>query len=197
MHKALALLGRQLKLFRFNYSTEYKTFVTAFVLADPAHPLHETQKRRHRERKKEGLWWHVTTGNETSKSSCVRSWLRRRLRTAMVQELHARGYNENGMAIVPKEAAHSRDTNPQKPPNQLSLLGGLRLHALSPLIPAKFVDVKAEVGKVIDVIRMGSGNRGSDNSSPQKGARYVARQKPFPKSLAKKSTILNSVKVSG
>jgi hypothetical protein len=143
MNKVFGLLARnQSKLFTVSYAPEYKTFIPNHIISDHMHPLNETQKRRARDRKKEGLWWHTTTGVDASKSSCVRAWARRRLRPAVTEELRARGYDENGMLINAKNS-QTKTTN---------LFGSLRLHILPALLPAKFTQVKQESGQVIDIL---------------------------------------------
>jgi hypothetical protein len=72
----------------------------------------------------------------------VRAWARRRLRNAVEEVLKARGYNANGIMVQSKTAQG-------KP---LDLKGSLRLHVQTPLIPARFEEVKAEVHKIIDVM---------------------------------------------
>jgi hypothetical protein len=144
------LAKQQSKFFKVNYTPEYKTFIINYVVSDPSHPLHEAQKRLSMGRKQEGLWWHITTGADLSKSSCVRSWSRRRLRNAIVEELKAHGYDENGK-FVKRKASDTRD-NPTAATIFDDLRGSLRLHAQAALIPAKYVDVKTEVGQVIKTI---------------------------------------------
>jgi hypothetical protein len=189
MNKVFSQLAKQQsKLFKVNYSPEYKTFITNHVLADQSHPLHEVQRRRARERKQEGLWWHVTTGADLSKSSCVRSWSRRRLRNAIVEELRARGYDENGMRIVPK-ITNGDDATPMKAAvGPSTIQGSLRLHAQAPLIPAKFTDVKTEVGTVVDII-LGASNHSSHGTMSNKKSRDWQQRKPVPKSQQKRPRV--------
>jgi hypothetical protein len=154
MNKIFSQLAKQQsKLFKVNYAPEYKTFINNYVVSDTSHPLHETQKRRSRERKKEGLWWHATTGADLTKSSCVRAWARRRLRNAVVEELRTRGYDEHGKVLdagdLQSGGNSSRITAPSKSPN---LKGSLRLHIQAPLIPAKYTEIKAETAKIIEII---------------------------------------------
>ncbi|KAG9185678.1 hypothetical protein G6011_07009 [Alternaria panax] len=145
-----------LKTFRVNFANEHKNLIINHVATDASHPLHETQCRRQAEKKKQGLWWHVTTGVDLHKSSCVRAWCRRRLRRAVVEELKARGYDEHGkfanLKLVPQRA----DLMARLVAGQtLDLKGSLRLLVQAPLIPAKYVDVRAEVGAVVDAVKNG------------------------------------------
>jgi hypothetical protein len=151
MSRVFSQLAKQrFQTFKVNYSLEYKRFIINYIASDPFHPLQEAQKRLNRERKHEGLWWHVTTGTDLAKSSCVRSWARRRLRHAIVDELKAHGFDENGQAIRQK-GSNSPD-GPKATKTSDGLRGGLRLHVQAPLVPAKYVDVRAEVGQVIKTI---------------------------------------------
>ncbi|KAF1916722.1 hypothetical protein BDU57DRAFT_430826, partial [Ampelomyces quisqualis] len=136
--------------FKVSYAKDYQTHIINHIATDASHPLHETQRRRAAERKREGLWWHVTTGADLTKSSCVRSWARRRVRHAVVDELKARGFDENAKAIKPRmSSTGSRATVNSAIPE---LQGSLRFHLQAPLIPAKFVDVRAEVGRTLEVL---------------------------------------------
>jgi hypothetical protein len=153
MSQIYKLLARQQwSLFSVSYAPEYKTFIVNHIISDPTHPLHETQKRRARERKREGLWWHVTTGADLTKSSCVRVWARRRLRNAVIEELRARGYDENGM-FIGTHPAHGKTPD---------FKGSLRLHIQAPLIPARYDEVKYQAKKVFDILLQdNTGDQGS------------------------------------
>ncbi|KAI4940742.1 hypothetical protein J4E86_010714 [Alternaria arbusti] len=149
-----SLLARQQpRTFKVSYATDYKHFILNHVASDPQHPLCETQRRRQREKKKEGLWWHATTPADLNKSSCVRTWARRRLRNAIKEELQARGYDENGKFVYP-EVRKSQPglLNTLRAGNTLDLQGSLRFHVEPPLVPAKYVDVRAEAGAVIEAL---------------------------------------------
>jgi hypothetical protein len=180
------LAKQQPKLFKVNYTPEYKTFIINHVVSDPSHPLHEAQKRLSMDRKQEGIWWHVTTGGDLSKSSCVRSWSRRRLRNAIVEELKAHGYDENGKFVKRKAS----DTRENLAATTLSndLRGSLRLHALAPLIPAKYVDVKTEVGQIIKTIVAAMGAEKNNGVSIKKSFSRLPR-KPPPEPRQKRSNV--------
>ncbi|KAF1830372.1 hypothetical protein BDW02DRAFT_642244 [Decorospora gaudefroyi] len=139
--------------FKVTYSPEYKSFIINHIATDPSHPLYESQKRRQAERKREGLWWHVTTGIDLNKSSCVRAWARRRLRTAITEELKQRGYDENGKFVNLKAIQDRMDMmSVLRVGKTLDLTGSLRLIVQPPLVPAKYADVRAETGKVIEAL---------------------------------------------
>lgn len=145
------------KFFKTSYSPEYKTFLPSHVLNNLFHPLHVTQARRARHRKREGLWWHVTAGSETSNSSFVRTWARRRLREAVVQELKARGYDENGKVIKKSKIQEDDRLLHRQTASQLQdITGSLRLHVEVPILQAKFVDVKLAAGHIVRILAEGT-----------------------------------------
>ncbi|KAH7392558.1 hypothetical protein BKA66DRAFT_412019 [Pyrenochaeta sp. MPI-SDFR-AT-0127] len=184
MKSVFSIIAKQQpKTFRVSYTPEHKTFITQHVAADPSHPLHETQKRRQRERKKEGLWWHATTGVDLSKSSCVRAWARRRLRNAVRDELAQRGFSETGQLVNMKAVRHREDLmNVLRHGKSLHLTGSLRLHAQSPLIPAKYAQIRAETGQVIEtilhVIKNEAGVQGSVRKPSSRPQRTLMRASP-------------------
>ncbi|KAH9875238.1 hypothetical protein J1614_004729 [Plenodomus biglobosus] len=150
--RAFNIINRhQPSTFKISYTPEYKTFTLLHIATDPSHPLHILQKRRQAERLKEGLWWHVTTGLDLSKSSCVRTWARRRLRNALRHELQQRGYDHTG-SLVDTEAIKNKPDlmNVLRQGRSLDLKGSLRLHVQAPLIPAKYTLLCAETGQLID-----------------------------------------------
>lgn len=143
-----------------SYAPEYKNFIVNHVVSDASHPLHETQKRRQAERKKQGLWWHATTGVNLSKSSCVRAWARRRLRNAVKDELKERGYDDHGMFVNAKAIQDRPDlVDLLKAGKKLDLTGSLRLHVQEPLIAAKYAEVRTETGSVIEAVVQAMKNR--------------------------------------
>ena len=154
MKSVLQLIAKQQpKTFKVNYAPVYKTFTIQHVATDPSHPLHQTQKRRQAERKKEGLWWHATTRVDLSKSSCVRAWARRRLRNAFKDELRQRGYDETGTLVDLKAIQGRADlVNVLHQGQSLNLTGSLRLHIQPPLISASYLDVRAETGHIIEIL---------------------------------------------
>lgn len=154
MKGVAALLSRTpLKTIRISYSSDYKSFIIHHVASDSSHPLHILQRRRQAEWQKQGLRWHATTGVDLSKSSCVRSWARRRLRNAVVDELKLRGYNEKGI-MVDSTAVHGQSdlVNILQQGRSLDLTGSLRIHVQKPLISAKYTDVRSEVGQLFDIM---------------------------------------------
>ncbi|EOA90626.1 uncharacterized protein SETTUDRAFT_63163, partial [Exserohilum turcica Et28A] len=136
------------------FSPTYQSLITNHVLSDPSHPLHETQRRRQASRPRRGLWWHVTTGADLNKSSCVRAWARRRVRHAMREELAARGYDEGGCFVgemKTKKKEEGLGIGKIGIANE-DLKGSLRMHVLAPLVAARFEVVRGEVGSVVEAL---------------------------------------------
>lgn len=175
MKNILSLLApKRLHTFKVMHSAEHKSLFVHHVANDPSHPLCQSQRRRLLDRSRRGLWWHATTGTELSKSSCVRTWARRRLRNAMRDELKRRGYDTMGMSVDAKPLLHGiqvlRPSLAQDRTFHLS--GSLRLQALPPLLSARYQDVCAEAGQVIDAMlevigRKTIGQGPARNSSPR------------------------------
>lgn len=172
---------QQFKFFKIIHATAYAPLIINHVIADASHPLHVAQTRKLQERKKEGLWWHATVGADLVKSSCVRTWARRRLRNAVIEELRARGYDEKGILI--RSGPQGSDMPPQKsldPRLPRELKGSLRLHILPPLIPAKYVEVKAEAGKILDLLIHGPSMKRSGSGAEKKpGGRPQGNGPPY------------------
>jgi hypothetical protein len=90
---------------------------------------------------------------------------------AIVDELKAHGFDENGRPM--KQKASDTRANSTATPASNGLKGGLRLHVQAPLVPAKYVDVKAEVGQVIKTIMMAMNpekNKAALNRNPVGGS---------------------------
>ncbi|CAI6339277.1 unnamed protein product [Periconia digitata] len=154
--KAFTRLTPRLNIttFRLNYSPGYNTFIINRVIDDRQHPLHILQTRLRDQRRKEGLWWHATTGTELCKSSRIRTWCRRRLRNAFTGALNERGFDQYGRLVdasaLQGPLAHlGRALRQHK---DFSLSGSIRMHALVPLIPAKYTLVQREVTELLDLL---------------------------------------------
>jgi hypothetical protein len=146
-----------LKTFKVSYSPSYTNYILNHIATNVQHPLYLSQRRRQTEHKKEGLWWHATNGTDISKSSCVRTWARRRLRQAFTGALKDRGYAENGAFVDKEKLSHRVDImNVVRLGRNIDLTGSLRIHGMAPLIPAKFEAVKEEIGGIVDALIQGA-----------------------------------------
>ncbi|KAJ4994429.1 hypothetical protein SVAN01_00258 [Stagonosporopsis vannaccii] len=142
-----------LKTVKVSYSPTYTNFILNHIATNPAHPLYISQRRRQREHKKDGLWWHATNGTDISKSGCVRTWARRRLRQAFVEELKAAGYDATGKLVNATAMQDRTDVmNVLRLGRSVDLSGSLRMHGIGPLVPAKFETVKEEVRGIIEAL---------------------------------------------
>ncbi|KAK3215115.1 hypothetical protein GRF29_19g2236268 [Pseudopithomyces chartarum] len=165
--------------FRIQYSSHHVSFLPHHVASDPQHPLCTLRRREQSVRKHEGLWWTVTSGVDLSKSSVVRSSCRRRLRTAVVQSLRARGFDEFGHLVdhdallrVRRDLAGQLDRE-----HALSLTGSTRLHIMPPLLATKYLDLRTETDSLMDILLEEiKGRPPRDHHSPD-----PARPKPSAK----------------
>jgi len=151
------LSRHRFQFFACNHALQYKSFINLRVQEDDQHPLSEVQKRLYQERKREGLWWHVTVGVSLSKAKVVRSWVRRRLQNAFVEELRERGIEQDGR-LLDRGRGAERHGVPAKVIQQygnVSLRGSMRLHANPSVITAKYTDLRKETGVVVDAMLQG------------------------------------------
>ena len=151
------LSRHRFQLFACNYASQYKAFINLRVQEDIQHPLNEVQKRLYQERKREGLWWHVTVGVNLSKAKVVRSWVRRRMQNAFVEELRERGIEQDGRLLGTGRGVE-RHGIPAKVIQQygnVSLMGSVRLHANPSVVTAKYTDVRKETGVVVEALLLG------------------------------------------
>jgi hypothetical protein len=157
MTSAAKLLAKcKFSYFYSSYSPTYSFLIKHHVLSDQYHPLFTRIYRKHAERKRAGLWWHVTMGLDSSKTKVVRTWLRRRLRNAFIDELEARNISEDGKLGAGNERAHLPTIQGfLQRGESVSLEGSVKLHAQTPLVAAKYADVRKETGMVIDALLEG------------------------------------------
>ncbi|KAF9698361.1 hypothetical protein EKO04_003838 [Ascochyta lentis] len=141
------------RTFKVSYSPTYTNYILNHIATSPSHPLYTSQRRRQQQHKKEGLWWHATNGVDISKSGCVRTWARRRLRQAFVAALKQKGYDETGKLVDATALQDQRDVmNVVRLGRNVDLTGSLRMHGVGPLIPAKFETVKEEMRGIVDAL---------------------------------------------
>ena len=139
-------------LFKLSYSPTYTSFAPNYVAANPTHPLHITQRRLLKQRKREGLLWHTTTGVDVSKSSCVRHWALRRLRQAFVEELRNKGYDESGKCVDVSKIEDGYVRRVVQSGRCVDMQGSVRMHGVPTLVPAKYETVKEEIREIVDAL---------------------------------------------
>ena len=143
----------KLTTFKPSYSPSYANLSTNHIASNTAHPLCIAQRRRQQERPRHGLWWCATTGLDVSKSSCVRTWARRRMRHALLEELKAKGYDETGK-LIDKHAMKDEPVVQQvlARGRSMDLMGTLRMHGIDPLLPAKYETVRADMRSIVEAL---------------------------------------------
>jgi hypothetical protein len=139
-------------LFKLSYSPTHTSFAPNYIAANPTHPLHITQRRLLKQRKKEGLLWHTTTGVDVSKSSCVRHWALRRLRQAFVEELRDKGYDESGKCVDFSKIEDGYVRRVVQSGRCVDMQGSVRMHGVPTLVPAKYETVKEEIRGIVDAL---------------------------------------------
>lgn len=128
--------------------------------------------------------WHATNGVDISKSGCVRTWARRRLRHAFVEELKLRGYDETGKLIDAAAMQTRRDAMAMlNLGRSIDLTGSLRMHGVGPLIPAKFETVKQEMRSLVNLLIQWAvdtafGSKGEDKKSSGVGLTFARTDRP-------------------
>ncbi|KAF2277622.1 uncharacterized protein EI97DRAFT_299478 [Westerdykella ornata] len=157
MSSTVRFLPKNLKFFNFNYSPGHTTFIIHHVVQDFYHPLYTVRQRAMKEREKKGLWWHVTVGPNTSRARVVRSWARRRLRNAFLDTLKEKGVDEDGIILKAAEGVgpHTTIKAMLEKGERVGITGSVKMHALSGIVPAKYVDVKRETDMVVDALLKG------------------------------------------
>ncbi|KAF2712720.1 hypothetical protein K504DRAFT_360987, partial [Pleomassaria siparia CBS 279.74] len=138
--------------FTCNYAKDYKTFIHHRLVEDKDHPLHFVQKRILRERKEEGLWWHVTVTAQTSRAKVVRSWVRRRMQNAFIAELRERDIAQDGKLVADKTSDIGKHGIEKKRLGTMGLTGSVKLQAGSLAVTAKYEEIRAEIGGVVDAL---------------------------------------------
>ena len=170
----------KLTTFKPSYSPSYANLSTNHIASNTAHPLCIAQRRRQQERPRHGLWWCATTGLDVSKSSCVRTWARRRMRHALLEELKAKGYDETGK-LVDKHAMKDEPVVQQvlARGRSMDLMGTLRMHGINPLLPAKFETVRADMRSIVEaLVQTAVDNALGVTSEGQRPARAGAPSQP-------------------
>ncbi|PSN68921.1 hypothetical protein BS50DRAFT_572102 [Corynespora cassiicola Philippines] len=149
---AHAIKKQKRVVFNVSHSPQYKTFIINRIVTEPNHPLYVLKKRAAEQRKKEGLWWHVVVYNTLSKSSVVRSWARRRVRNAFIEELKERGFNDKGILVNPGSVKWANLDSALNQGKEISLKGSLKFQLNAPSVSAKYADVRKEMSSIVDAL---------------------------------------------
>ncbi|KAF2263427.1 hypothetical protein CC78DRAFT_275041 [Lojkania enalia] len=155
----LRLRRQKFHCFSVSYQSGFNSFILHHIISNSQHPLYTIRKRKYIERERAfrdhpDLFWHAIAPNNCSKTKVVRTWARRRLRNAFVEELRERGINQDGTLENAERVTKYSDTLGKfmKDGKALRLKGSLRLLALPPVLSTKYVDVRKETGRVADIL---------------------------------------------
>ncbi|KAG9236076.1 hypothetical protein BJ875DRAFT_245707 [Amylocarpus encephaloides] len=110
----------------------------------------------------EPLWWSCIankTLNKAGDKRTVRSYVARKLRTAMVDSLKERGYDENGRSLVG---------------DNRSIYGSCQITAEVDTAKMKYVDIVAQTSKIVESLE-------KDSRKVQSKGFYPKRSKPGQK----------------
>ncbi|KAF2017428.1 hypothetical protein BU24DRAFT_420473 [Aaosphaeria arxii CBS 175.79] len=153
-HTRKLLSQQNYRFFKLQYSASYSPFIQSPILSDFKHPLHPLLKRTEEQREGKGLWWHVTTNFESSKTKVVRSWLRRRLHNAFLEELKERDITEDGTIL--RMSDHLKGLSGLQKALEagqvVTLTGSIRMQAQNTLVTAKYAEVRKETGSLVDAL---------------------------------------------
>ncbi|KAI4233378.1 MAG: hypothetical protein L6R40_007104 [Gallowayella cf. fulva] len=107
------------------------------LLNDTTHVLRPQTAARFHSRPKQGLWVRISANRFADKAT-VRRWAGRRVRAAVEDALNARGLRFNGTAV--------------EGTGRKNLRGTLELFVNKESVAAKYSDIRAELGKVVDAL---------------------------------------------
>ncbi|KAL8777136.1 MAG: hypothetical protein Q9213_007996 [Squamulea squamosa] len=107
------------------------------IIHDTTHVLRPQTAARFQSRPQKGLWIRVSANCFAGKAT-VRRWVRRRIREAVRAELKARGVEFDGMTA---EDIGERE-----------LKGTMELFVKKEAVAAKWKDVRADMGKVVEAV---------------------------------------------
>lgn len=146
----------------------------SYMLADHTHPLYP--KIRHRygdvlkgqhDKRKEGLWL-MCSSNMLQRERVVRSWARRRVQQAVVEDLERRGFNNRGQPLKIAETTHCYTLGTSSPNNKRTrtavdtrrhgLIGTADVHVLNKAVEADYQEVQRQAGLVVNEIIKICGN---------------------------------------
>lgn len=123
--------------FTWRYSDVHAyTYTASAYLDKPNHPLYDFVKRRWGARQ-EPFWLSVITKKHGHRSRCVRSWLARRLRLAVIASLEKNGYSKDGVLLDGIE-------------KKKELFGTAQFVAESPMIKMSQERVQAQTDQAVE-----------------------------------------------
>ena len=123
---------------------------TSHVLRSHVHHRYEAVIKGRYDVVQEGLWL-MFTSNTMHRKKIVRSWAKRRVTQAVVQELKARGYDEKGRkldfgAVLEDQGGKGGDRCPDV------LIGTVDVAVLNHSVDMSFVEVQKQAGGLVEEI---------------------------------------------
>ncbi|KAH7116935.1 hypothetical protein B0J11DRAFT_395646, partial [Dendryphion nanum] len=147
-----ALAKKSFQTFTVSHSTGYTSFAIHYVLMDYSHPLHQHHMRIESTRQKTGLWWHITSNSTSAKKSTLRTWMRRRLRSAFGGELENRGITETGTILSTSGIRTPAIRALLDKKENVTLSGSIRLQVQPAMLTARYDEVKQETSALLDIL---------------------------------------------
>ena len=137
-----------------------------FVLQDEHHPLNHriTQRYKHIQngtinREKEGLWL-IVGANNVHRKRVVRSWARRRVMQAIVQQLRANGFDIKGRKL---RGAKDQDIHDRQEIE--GLIGLADISILEKSVGCRYEELLRQAGLLVQEIVRRCGKRRGDSST--------------------------------
>jgi len=132
------------------------------ILKDPSHVLQPGLRQRYKpimtgryDELREGLWL-MFTSNPMHKKKVVRSWARRRLAQAVVEQLRLRGFDGKGRRVA---TASTAEESPKKILGETAtegipeaLVGSVDIEVLNLSVEVKYEEVQRQAGLLVDEI---------------------------------------------
>lgn len=144
---------RTLDICRVAISPVHKiSYAASIILKDTSHVLHAPTRQRYEailngqyDKRQEGLWI-VFNSNAIHSKRVVRTWAKRRVTRAVVEELQKRGFDKKGKKIVKVEggqlAAGASDV----------LVGTVGIEVLKKCVEAQYDEVQRQAGLMVQEI---------------------------------------------
>lgn len=147
--------------FQATYSPIYEAHLhhCPWILKDRSNLLYEHLHEKAGQRQEQGLCWSVIVPVAISKHKTVRSWAKRRVKTAFGEALALSGYHENGITLARAEGA-----------TEFDLKGSVRFMIHSNALTASKELIDQEVLKLVNFLSTQFVRR------PREGASVIRKQ---------------------
>ncbi len=153
---------RTLNVCRVAISPLHKISYTASgILKDTSHVLHAPTRQRYEvllngeyDKRKEGLWI-VFTSNPMHSKKVVRSWVKRRVALAIVEELKRRGFDKKGRRLADVEGKQVPEV----------LIGTVDIEVMKKCVEAEHAEVQRQAGLVVQaILKICGGHQRNDHA---------------------------------